>query len=92
MQIKRMVYLLSASVLGFLLQLITHALIEMWYINLLLNNFARWNFGFSWDQLWQIHHALSTMLVVVGIAGGYMLGVIWWRIIYIEKRYWWRKR
>jgi len=92
MQIKRIVYLLAAAMLGFLLQLIAHALIEMWYINLLLGDFDRWSFGFSWGHLWQIHHALSLILAIVGIAGGYILGITWWRIIYIENRRWWRKR
>lgn len=38
----------------------------------------------------------STVILLVGVIGGYFLGRTWWRIIYIEKRYkdckcWWRK-
>jgi len=92
MHVKRLIYLAASMVLGFLLQLMIHAALEIWYINRLLDDFERWNFGFSWAELWQIHHVLALILAFLGVAAGYQLGVTWWRIVYIEKRHWCRRR
>ena len=89
---RRAFYVFCAMVLGFLLQLLVHAGVEIFYINLLLSDFHGWSHGLSWEALWRIHNILSALLAVVGIWFGYWLGVPWWRVIYIEKRYWWRRR
>lgn len=79
-------------VLGFLLQLLLHAAIEIWYIGLLLANFPRYSLGLSWEGWRIVHHVGTVVLFIGGIWGGYVLGVRWWQIVYIERKHWWLGR
>ena len=75
-------------VLGLLFSIITHALIEIGYINSRLSqgilpiNQAEFGYGYCALPVW-----LQAMLLIMGIALGYVAGVYFWRVIYIEKRY-----
>ncbi|MFH0952616.1 MAG: hypothetical protein V1838_05595 [Patescibacteria group bacterium] len=80
---KRTIYLIAFAVLGLLFSTIFHAVFEY----LLLTN------GVSWSA-WTVYHYWFTILVaVLGIVGGWRLGLIGWRIVYIEKRHhgWFKK-
>jgi prepilin-type N-terminal cleavage/methylation domain-containing protein len=91
---KKTFYILLATLLGILLSFILHGLIEMGVISLLTSNFETWSLGLSWADWFLIHVWASIILLLLGAAGGYFLGVRWWRIIYIEKRWrgFWRKK
>ena len=92
---KRNIYIFCAIVLGILLSSIIHALVETWYINLLVSDFDTYSFGFSWAQWFLAHNVLTTVLSILGALGGYWLGVRGWQIVYIEKRHWsagWRMK
>ncbi|MFH1187713.1 MAG: hypothetical protein V1688_02505 [bacterium] len=82
---KKKIYIIAFTFLGILLQLLIHALVEMWYIGLLLNNFSRYSLGFSWDQLYLIHYAGTIILFVAGALFGFWQGTYWWKKIYGEK-------
>jgi len=81
---KRLFYIASFILLGILLQFLAHALIEMWYIGLLLSDFQRYGFGFTWDAWVMIHNILTVVFLLAGAWIGYKEGVCWWQKIYEE--------
>ena len=89
---KRKLYIFCTILLGGLLQFLMHAGLEIWYLGLLEQNFAAYSMGFSWQQLLYIHHVLAVVLFFLGIAFGYKLGVVWWNIVYVQRRHWLLKR
>lgn len=84
---KRVIYIAAFTFLGVLVQFIVHALIETWYIGLLLADFPRYGLGFTWETWERIHHVLSGVLLLAGALLGFSSGRFWWRRIYVEKRY-----
>lgn len=88
---KKSIYIFLSGVLGVILATIIHGLVEIWYINLLLSDFPKYGFGFSWNTWVIIHNVLSGILWVTGLLVGIQCGFRWWNIIYVEKRYPWRK-
>jgi hypothetical protein len=87
---KRAFYILCFTVLGLLLQLIVHAIVESGVIALLIEDYGKYGLGLSWDQWYAIHHVGTAILLAAGAALGFWGGVHWWRIIYVEKRYPWK--
>ncbi len=79
---KKIFYLTAFTLLGFLLQLLTHALIEIWYINLLLQDFSHYSLGWTWDTWYTIHIIGTWILIIFGLMLGYLQGKYWWRKIY----------
>ncbi|MFA5030778.1 MAG: hypothetical protein WC495_04270 [Patescibacteria group bacterium] len=82
---KRVVYIFLAIFLGFLLSLLFHIAIESIYLQ--LSSSPRWYslFGLGYDALplW-----VTCLLAAAGILFGYWMGIVWWRIVYIEHRHW----
>ena len=60
---KEIFYITAFAVLGIELQFLAHAGLEVWYIGLLLDDFQKYNLGFSWEQLEAIHIILSIVLL-----------------------------
>ena len=81
---KKKIYILLFVILGVLIQFLVHALLEIWYIGLLLEDFDRHSLGFSWEDWVVIHHVGSIALLFVGVAAGFQQGKFWWRKIYGE--------
>ena len=81
---KKYFYIASFAFLGFLLQLIFHALFESWYIGLLLSDFERYGLGLSWSSWFLIHAVLTVLLALLGILFGLWQGKLWWNILYDE--------
>lgn len=84
---KKTVYIISFTALGMLLQFLLHAFVEMWYIGLLLRDFAAFGFGLSWDDWFMIHAILTAIFFIGGATIGFYAGKKWWQIIYVEQRY-----
>lgn len=84
---KKTVYIVSFITLGILIQFLLHALIEVWYIGLLVRDFATFGFGLSWDAWFMIHALLTALFFGAGAVCGFLAGKKWWHIIYIEQRY-----
>lgn len=80
--IKRTIYISAFTVLGVLLQFMVHALIEIWYIGLLVDDFATFGLGLSWNAWFRIHAIGTVVLIVLGIMFGYWQGKYWWPRIY----------
>lgn len=85
MACKKKIYIAAFIFLGVLLQFLIHALIEIWYIDLLTNDFEKYSFGFSWPQWYIIHHIGSVILFIAGAVFGFWQGKFWWRKIYERK-------
>ncbi|MBL7053151.1 MAG: hypothetical protein ISS02_00600 [Candidatus Portnoybacteria bacterium] len=79
---KKSIYIILFTFLGFLLQFLIHGLVECWYINLLVNDFSKYSFGFSWSQWFTIHYIGTILLLVIGLLFGFYQGKFWWRKIY----------
>ncbi len=89
---KRNIYIFFAMILGVLLSTIVHAVVEAWYIGLLLGDFGTYGLGLSWESWFIIHHVATAVLLVFGVLLGYWFGVRWWQIVYIEHRHWLKKK
>lgn len=79
---KKIVYIFLFTLLGVLAQFILHALLETWYIGLLLENFPRYGFGMLWDTWVLIHNVGTVILLVAGLSVGFRQGNYWWKRIY----------
>ena len=88
---KQIIYIAAFAFLGVLLQFLAHALIEIWYIGLLLRDFPRYGLGFSWEKWVLIHDVGTVIFFVAGAAFGFWQGRYWWQKIYVENHRWWRR-
>ena len=87
---KRLLYLSLTVLLGLLLSFIAHAAIEVAFLRYAATNYIE----ITWVNGCTLPVWLKIALPILGIIGGYFLGVHWWRIIYIEKRrtlHWFKK-
>lgn len=84
---KRIIYILSFTVLGVLLGFLLHAFAEMAYLSFLLSDFGRYGLGLTWGQWYAIHAGWTVLCLLVGIAFGLEQGLHWWRVLYVEGRY-----
>jgi hypothetical protein len=88
-KIKKIFYIGLTIFLGLLLSFILHALVEVLYLNYAFaNNLSiqgTYFLGVGWCALpvWTQY-----TFPVLGIGGGYFLGLYWWDLVYIKKRHW----
>lgn len=76
------IYIVSFVILGILMQFLFHAGIEIWYIDLLVNNFETYGLGLTWAQWLFIHDIATIVLFIAGGVLGYAQGQHWWKQIY----------
>lgn len=83
---KRVIYLIAATVMGVLLSIIVHAFIEM--------GFLRWaenqNLAVPFYCGCALPLGLQIVILALGAAGGFLVGRVWYRKIYVD-RTWMRK-
>jgi hypothetical protein len=85
-KIKRRIYIFFSIILGILLGGIANALVEKAYIN---NMLAKGMVPVStWNHNCFLPLVMSVALLSVGAVLGYVLGVRWWQLVYVEKRHW----
>ena len=80
-RLKRIVYLFAATSLGVLLSFVAHALIESSYLRWAESQglIAPFYGGCT------LPPALQIGLLALGAIGGFFLGRLWWRKVYIER-------
>ncbi len=84
---KKQFYILCTIILGVILSYVAHAYIEIFQLNYyFVNGITPVNYPFFGASCF-LPYWLQGGLLLLGIVGGYFLGQIWWRIIYVEKRY-----
>lgn len=84
---KKNVYCLSFVLLGAMIGFFIHAMFEILYIRLLLSDFDKYGFGWSW-LVWEQIHTYGVMALVLGFGWwGYGRGKHFWRVLYVEQKY-----
>lgn len=79
---KKNVYILLFMVFGVLISQLIHSALEIWYINLLIQDFSKYSLGLIW-QHWYIIHGIGTVILFVGgLMFGYFQGKHWWKVLY----------
>ncbi|MFA6306484.1 MAG: hypothetical protein WCV70_02230 [Patescibacteria group bacterium] len=78
---KKAIYLFAATILGVLLSFIAHAVIEINYLNSVLSQGRTVRFYGNCA----LPPALSILLLILGAVGGFLLGRVWWRLVYIDR-------
>lgn len=84
---KRPVYLVCSTVLYVILSFGLHAIIEQWLLNSRLadHQTIRW-YSFFGGQC-ALPPVLSYGLLALGLISGPLIGRIWWRWVYVERRW-----
>jgi len=84
MNFKKIIYILLTILLGLILSLILHGIIEINYINFLLKEDILPQSSTLIPQCY-LPSLLQIFLLLLGLIGGYFLGHFWWKKIYENK-------
>lgn len=88
MPAKKTIYILLTIVLCLLLALIAHSFLEIAYIKYsLLKNLIPTTYSGLGCVGCVLPYYIQAGLIFFAVVGGYFLGQLWWRIIYVEKRF-----
>ena len=85
-KIKRKIYIVLFTLLGILIGILFHGIVEIWYIEGLTQDFENFSLGFSWQQWFTIHSYFAIFTFVAGAFLGLKQGVYWWKVVYMQKR------
>jgi len=85
-KIKKIVYFSLTIILGLLLSFLAHAFLEINYLRYALSQ----NLAVSFYGNCALPLILQIALLVFGAIGGFFLGRLWWRLIYVD-RVWTKK-
>lgn len=80
-KLKKTVYLISSTILGLLLSLLAHAGIEMTYLGYMMERGRAVTFYGGCA----LPPALQIVIWLAGAVGGFFLGRVWWRLVYVER-------
>ena len=85
MEIKRKFYIFLFTVLGLMFGFLMKEVIEILYVNLLIQDFAKYSFGLNWNDLTQLNYVFTLILLSICGFWGYAGGKFWWKQIYVYK-------
>lgn len=85
-KLKKIVYLFATTFLGVLLSFLVHAIIEMSYLSWAWKN----NYAVTFYGGCALHPMLQSVIWILGVVGGFLLGCFWWQKVYIDKM--WSKK
>lgn len=81
---KKVLYITLFTFLGFLVQLLVHAVIEMVYIKLLLTRYDTFGLGLPFSTWFLVHNVFTLVLLALGVVVGFWQGIYWWKRLYGE--------
>ena len=84
---KKIIYITLSMILGIFLSFLVHALIELPITWLLVKDFDKYSLGINWDMLLTAHAVFTVVLLFAGVFFGIKIGFIWWKYIYVDKKY-----
>ena len=84
---KKYFYILAFMLLGFLVSLLVHALVEIPTLAIITADPDAMANSFVWKNWWLFHGLGGRVLLVGFILLGWFLGCRFWQILYVEKRY-----
>ncbi|MFH0828588.1 MAG: hypothetical protein V1907_00175 [Candidatus Kerfeldbacteria bacterium] len=89
---KRFLYLALSTFLGIILSYGIHAVVELMYLNWAekTNHLLTWTMHFGVGAC-ALSPYVQYGLFIAGVVGGFLIGRVWWRIVYVEHRHWMRK-
>ena len=80
---KHVIYLSACTLLGVLISLLVHAGIEAGYL--------AWAESSGKQVVWHggcaLYPVIQVGLILLGVIGGFVLGRLWWRLVYIERKW-----
>jgi len=83
----RPTYLVLSTLLGILISIGVHVLIELWWLSYAQSHqlTIHWTYvlGTCSLPLW-----VQIALPILGAVGGFFTGRVWWRWVYVERRWW----
>lgn len=80
---KHVIYLIAATLMGIILALGAHAIIEQLYLNWSIIN----DQPIHWYGDCSLHPTIQIGLIVLGAVGGFFIGRMWWHMVYIDRRW-----
>lgn len=81
-----MIYLFCSIILGIILGIIAYALVEKSYIN---SSLSRGEVPHVvGERGFFLPLGMANVFLTAGAIFGYVVGVRWWQIVYVEKRHW----
>ncbi len=83
---KHVTYLIATTVLGVMLSIFLHIIIETQYLAWA----ERTGYAVHWYWGCALHPAIQIILPILGATGGFFLGRFWWKYVYLDRR--WAKR
>lgn len=85
---KRPLYLVLTTLLGVIMSYGIHAVLELWYLRYLDQHgqFPVWQTHFGMG-LSALPVSVQYGLLLVGGFGGWFTGRVWWRWVYVERRW-----
>jgi len=86
---KKTIYITLSIIFWVLIALIAHSLIEIYFLKQLLasGSFVEWTY-FNNRAVCALPLVLQIGLLAGGVIIGYIIGSIWWRLVYVEKKHW----
>ena len=74
---KKKIYLVASTILGMLLSLLVYAFFEFSYLDWVASLGKSPNFDYDYF-FWGL-------FLFLGAIGGFQLGKVWWRMVYVER-------
>lgn len=82
-KVKHVAYIIAMVVLGILLSIFLHIIIEARYLAWA----ERTGYAVRWFQGCALHPVIQIALPILGAIGGFFLGRFWWKLVYLDRKW-----
>lgn len=89
---KKIIYIFLATILGVFIGANLDFLTEQWLIHNSLSQGKLPTDYLYFNSRVYLSPYLSFLFFAIGAFCGFLAGVRWWQMVYVEKRRWWGKR